>query len=94
MLAYFTYQREDYLRHYHQRSNIETVFAMIKAKFGGNVKAKTPTAQVNEVLVKVLCHNISAVIRAYYELGLGTRDGGAKPQRDARHSAEAFHNRR
>ena len=70
MWAYFTYQREDYLRHYHRRSNVETAFSMMKAKFGGDVKAKTPTAQVNEVLAKILCHNVSAVIRAYYELGV------------------------
>ena len=70
MLGQFLYQREEYLRHYHLRSNVETAFSMVKAKFGGNVMAKTPTAQVNEVLAKLLCHNISAVIRASYELGV------------------------
>ena len=52
--------------HYHKRSNVETVFSMIKAKFGGSVRAKTPTAQVNEVL----CHNICVLIQSIYELGL------------------------
>jgi hypothetical protein len=43
---------------------------MIKAKFGSSVRAKTPTAQVNEVLCKVLCHNICVLIQSIYELGL------------------------
>ena len=43
---------------------------MIKAKFGGSVRAKSPTAQVNEVLCKVLCHNICVLIQSIYELGL------------------------
>ena len=42
---------------------------MIKAKFGAAVRAKTFTAQVNEVLVKVLCHNIVVLIQSMYELG-------------------------
>ncbi len=32
---------------------------MIKAKFGARVRSKTPVAQVNEVLYKVLCHNLA-----------------------------------
>ncbi len=43
---------------------------MIKAKFGSAVRAKTPTAQVNEVLCKVLCHNICVLVQSIYELGL------------------------
>ncbi len=43
---------------------------MIKAKFGNNVRSKTWTAQVNEVLLKILCHNICVVIQEMYELGI------------------------
>jgi len=32
---------------------------MIKGKFGDSVRSKGDTAQVNEVLAKVLCHKIS-----------------------------------
>ena len=42
---------------------------MIKAKFGAAVRAKTTTAQVNEVLVKILCHNIVVLIQSMFELG-------------------------
>jgi hypothetical protein len=43
---------------------------MIKGKFGGAVRAKTPTAQVNEVLCKVLAHNLCVLIASVYELRL------------------------
>jgi hypothetical protein len=32
---YYHLNREDFLRHYHLRSNAEPAFCMIKAKFGG-----------------------------------------------------------
>ena len=67
---YFNLNRADFLAHYHKRSNVETAFSMVKAKFGGSVRTKTPTAQVNEVLVKILCHNIVVLIAAMYELGI------------------------
>ena len=66
---FFHLHREKFLAHYHKRSNVETVFHMIKAKFGGAVRAKSFTAQVNEVLVKILCHNIVVLIHSVFELG-------------------------
>jgi len=60
----------EFLTHYHKRSNVETTFAMVKAKFGGSVRAKTPTAQVNEALLKFLCHNTVVLIQSIYELDL------------------------
>jgi hypothetical protein len=41
---------------------------MIKAKFGEQVRSKTWTAQMNEVLCKTLCHNICCVIQSMFEL--------------------------
>jgi len=70
MWHFYNFNRETFLQHYHKRSNIETTFSMIKGKFGGFVRAKTPVAQVNEVLCKVLCHNICVLISSIYELGL------------------------
>ena len=43
---------------------------MVKAKFGASVRAKTPVAQVDEVLVKILCHNIVVLIQSMFELGI------------------------
>lgn len=67
---FYTFNREDFLQHYHKRSNSETVFHMIKSKFGDYVRSKEWTAQVNEVLLKMLCHNICVVIQEIYELGI------------------------
>ena len=70
MWHFYNFNQEVFLQHYHKRSNIESTFAMIKAKFGASVRAKTPVAQVNEVLCKILCHNICVLIISIYELGL------------------------
>ena len=66
----FTLNQAEFDRHYHKRSNVETVFHMIKAKFGDKIRAKTDTAMVNEALVKVLCHNVCVLIGAMYSLGI------------------------
>jgi hypothetical protein len=64
------FNRETFPQHYHKQSNAETTFSMIKAKFGEVVRAKMPVAQVNEVLCKVLRHNICCLIQSLYELGI------------------------
>ena len=70
MYHYYHLNRAEFLQHYHKRSNVETTFSMVKAKFGSAVRAKTPVAQINEVLTKVLCHNVCVVIQSAYELGI------------------------
>jgi transposase len=70
MFHFFSLHREEFLRHYHKRSNVESTFSMIKAKFGDSVRSKTDTAQKNEVLAKLVCHNIVCVIHELYEAGL------------------------
>jgi hypothetical protein len=49
---------------HHNRSNLQTTFHMIKAKFGQRLRSKTMTAQINEALCKVLCHNLCVVIQS------------------------------
>ena len=70
MFHYFCFRQEEFLRHYHKRSNIESTFSMIKAKFRDSVRSKTTVAMKNEVLCKILCHNICCVIQEMYELGI------------------------
>lgn len=43
---------------------------MIKAKFGDALRSKTRVAQMNEALLKVLCHNVCVVIQSMHELGI------------------------
>ncbi len=67
---FFNLYREEFLQSYHKRSNVESAFSMMKRKFGDSVRSKTDTAMKNEVLCKVLCHNICCLISAMYELGV------------------------
>lgn len=70
MFHYFSYNQERFMQSYHKRSNVETTFSMIKAKFGDALRSKTERAQINEALCKILCHNICCLIQSMYELGL------------------------
>lgn len=70
LFHFFNFHQEEFYAHYHKRSNVETVFSMIKAKFGERQRSKTETARINEALLKVLCHNICRLIHAMYELGV------------------------
>jgi len=73
---YFMYRREEFLQHYHKRSNVESTFSMIKRKFGDALRSKTPTAMVNEALCKLLCHNLVVLIHEAHELGVAPIFGG------------------
>lgn len=73
---YFHLHRSEFLPRYHQRSNVESAFSMMKRKFGDSVRSKTETACKNEVLAKVLCHNLVVVVHEMHELGIAPDFGG------------------
>lgn len=70
MFHYFHFRREEFLSHYHKRSNVESTFSMIKAKFRDHVRSKSDVAMKNEVLCKIICHNICCLIQESHELGI------------------------
>ena len=70
MYHFYCCNRERFMQEYHKRSNVESTFSMIKAKFGDSLRSKTPTAQVNEALCKILCHNICCLIQSMFELDI------------------------
>ena len=70
MFHFYSYNQERFMQNYHKRSNVETAFHMIKSKFGDSLRSKTRTAQINEALCKVLCHNICCLIQSMFELNL------------------------
>jgi transposase len=70
MFHYYKMNQDRFMERYHRRSNVETTFSMIKGKFGERLRSKSATGQVNEVLCKILCHNVCCLIQSIYELGV------------------------
>lgn len=68
MLRFWEEKRDLFLKHYHQRSNVESTFSMMKRKFLPYVRSKSNQAQFNEMLAKVVCHNASVLCTAMFEL--------------------------
>lgn len=68
LFHYFMYNNEQFMKYYHKRSNIESTFYMIKSKFGDSVRSKKKVSQYNEILCKIICHNICVVIQELHEL--------------------------
>ena len=70
MFHFYNLNRDEYLSHYHKRSNVESTFSMIKAKFRDSVRARSDSGMVNEVLAKIICHNVCCLIHSIFELGI------------------------
>jgi transposase len=73
MFHFYQYNQDEYMNHYHKRSNVESTFSMVKAKFGDSLRSKTDTAMRNEVYCKLLCHNLCRVIASQVELGIESK---------------------
>jgi len=70
MFHFYQFHHDEFLARYHQRSNVESTFSMIKRKFGDYVRSRSDTAMTNEVLGKIIGHNICCVIQSQCELGI------------------------
>lgn len=68
--AYFLYHQDEFNARYHKRSNVESTFGAIKARFGERLKARDFQAQRNEVLCKVVAWNVCVLVRAMHEHGI------------------------
>ena len=51
---------------YHQRNKVETVFSVLKRKFGETLKARKFQAQIKELKIKLILYNISKIIFAIF----------------------------
>ncbi len=58
--------KEEFMSHYHLRSNAESGFFMLKQRFGDFLFLKDPTGQTNEILCKILCHNLCVLAQELY----------------------------
>jgi transposase len=83
MFHFYSLKREEFAAHYHKRSNVESVFSMVKAKFKDNVRSKTDTAMRNEVFCKFVAHNICCLIMSQLELGIAPLFWGDSPNAEA-----------
>lgn len=63
---FFKNNEEEFMKRYHERSNVESTFGAIKRKFGDSLKSKNYTAQVNELYCKIIAYNITMVIQEMY----------------------------
>ena len=50
---------------YHQRNKVETVFSVMKRKFGESLKARKYRLQVKEIKIKVILYNLSRIISTF-----------------------------
>ena len=50
MHQHVRFNREEFVKRYHKRSNVETAFSMIEARFGDSLRSKTEAAQPNDLL--------------------------------------------
>lgn len=66
----YNLRRDEFLARYHARSNAESTFSSMKRVFGDTLRSKGRVAQTNELLLKVIVHNIVCVIHSMLELGL------------------------
>lgn len=67
MYLYFRDRKDDFMDHYHKRSNSETVFSQIKNNLGARLMTKNLKGEENELLVRAICHNIMMLLYAIYE---------------------------
>jgi hypothetical protein len=70
LFHFYSLNKDEYMARYHRRSNVESVFSMVKAKFRDFVRSKTDTAMRNEVLCKFIAHNVCCLIMSQLELGI------------------------
>ncbi len=80
LYVYFTENPQSFYEKYHRRSNVESVFFMLKQKFGDSLMTKNLMANYNEILCKCLAHNICILIRCFFEFGLTERFSTENPK--------------
>ena len=70
MFDYALKNPEEFSKKYHIRSNAEATNRMVKYNFNPKLNTLKETSQINEILVKCLCHNICCIIQESFGLGI------------------------
>jgi transposase len=61
MVTLFQDNQDEFEKHYHKRSLVESVFAVLKGIFGNNLSSKNKLVQRKELAFRVICYNIRVV---------------------------------
>ena len=89
MFRYYNLRRDEFMTHYHKRSNVETTFSMVKMKFGDSLRSKTDVAMIIEALCKIVCHKLCCLVHSAYELGITATFWGKEMAPVPAHKEEA-----
>jgi transposase len=66
---YFQLHPEEFMKHYHKRSNVEATLAALKKKLKETITSRNRTAQINEMYCKIIAYNITVLIREWVRVG-------------------------
>ena len=67
MIERYKENKEDWMKNYHQRSNIEAVFSSLKRKLGGYVTSIKRGIQHVEIALKIIVYNLMILARKIVE---------------------------
>lgn len=70
MYHLFALNSIEYQEAINRQNQVESTFSMIKMKFGERIFSRNDAGQMNEVLCKVLCHNICVLTYWLYQFGV------------------------
>jgi hypothetical protein len=85
----YNLRRDDFLARYHARSNAESTFSSMKRVFGDTLRSKSRVAQTNELLLKVIVHNIVMLVHSMFEFGIETPTFTCTQSRTVAHNVDA-----
>ena len=67
MIQRYKENKEEWLKKYHQRSNIEAVFSSLKRKLGGFTTSIKRQIQQIEIALKIIVYNLMILVRKIVE---------------------------
>ena len=67
MIGRYKQNKEEWLKKYHQRSNIEAVFSSLKRRLGGFVTSIKRRVQQIEIALKIIVYNLTILVKKRVE---------------------------
>lgn len=71
MVRLFENDPDEFMRHYHARSTVESVFNAVKARYGNALRCTNRITQRREIGLRVICYNVNTVNKLKVASGLG-----------------------